>query len=101
MDLISWKGSTRRWRKLRAYVLARDGGKLSALRREGSACRAHHVIPRTAGGLDTPSNCQDALCPSRAFDGLATGARHGPGSIGGGRAMVWYGERSEGALKGL
>ena len=57
MDLISWKGSTRRWRKLRAFVLHRDGGRCQ---RCGGKDRleCHHVIPRTAGGLDAPSNCR-------------------------------------------
>ena len=55
MALISYKGSTRRWRKLRAFVLHRDGGKCQ---RCGATDRleAHHVIPSSAGGSDTPSN---------------------------------------------
>ena len=63
MALASRSGSTRRWRKLRAYVLRRDGGRCQ--RCGGNAGNAklecHHVIPRTAGGLDAPSNCR-TLC---------------------------------------
>ena len=67
MVLASRSGSTRRWRKLRAFVLRRDGGRCQRCGgKEKLEC--HHVIPRTAGGLDTPSNtrilcaaCHDSL----------------------------------------
>ena len=60
MALISWKGSTRRWRKLRAFVLRRDQGRCQ---RCGGKDRleCHHVIPQFAGGLDVPSNLR-MLC---------------------------------------
>ena len=53
-------GSTRRWRRLRAFVLRRDGERCQ---RCGSAQKleCHHLVPRTAGGRDVPSNCR-ALC---------------------------------------
>ena len=59
MDLVR-SGSTRMWRKLRAFVLARDKWRCQ---RCGGQTRleCHHVIPRTAGGLDIPSNCR-MLC---------------------------------------
>ena len=53
-------GSTRRWRKLRAYVLRRDGGRCQRCA-GNEKLECHHVIPRTAGGLDVPSNCR-MLC---------------------------------------
>ena len=67
MALAPRSGSTRRWRKLRAYVLARDGGRCQRCGGK-EKLEAHHVIPRTAGGLDAPSNgrtlcltCHDSL----------------------------------------
>ena len=55
MGLISYKGSTRRWRRLRSYVLARDGGRCQRCGgKEKLEC--HHVVPSAAGGSDTPSN---------------------------------------------
>ena len=58
--VVSRSGSTRKWRRLRAFVLRRDGGKCQ---RCGGKVKleCHHVIPRTAGGLDVPSNCR-ILC---------------------------------------
>ena len=48
------------WRKLRAFVLRRDRGRCQ---RCGGTDRleCHHVVPRTAGGMDTPSNLR-TLC---------------------------------------
>ena len=67
MALRPRTGSTRRYRKLRAFVLRRDGLKCQ---RCGSSVglECHHVIPLGAGGLDTPSNCR-ALCRA-CHDGL-------------------------------
>ena len=67
MAVTSRGGSTRKWRRLRAFVLRRDGGRCQ---RCGSTQKlaAHHVVPRSAGGSDTPSNlrticstCHDVL----------------------------------------
>ena len=67
MALAVRSGSTRRYRRLRAFVLRRDGGRCQRCGgRVGLEC--HHVIPRTAGGLDTPSNCR-TLCRT-CHDGL-------------------------------
>ena len=60
MGLISHKGSTRRWRRLRAYVLFRDGGRCQKCGGK-DRLEAHHVVPVSAGGLDTPSNLR-TLC---------------------------------------
>ena len=67
MALAARSGSTRRWRKLRAYVIRRDGGRCVRCG-GGKRLECHHVIPRTAGGLDIPSNCR-ALCLA-CHDGL-------------------------------
>ena len=61
MDLAARSGSTRKWRRLRAFVLRRDGGKCQRCGGGGAKLECHHVIPRTAGGLDVPSNCR-TLC---------------------------------------
>ena len=60
MALASRGGSTRRWRKLRAHVIRRDGGRCQ---RCGSSTRleVHHIIPAVAGGQDTPANLR-AMC---------------------------------------
>ena len=59
-------GSTRRYRKLRAYVIRRDGCCQRCGGQDQLEC--HHVIPVAAGGLDLPSNlrtickqCHDQL----------------------------------------
>ena len=60
-------GSTRRWRRLRTFVLARDGGRCQ---RCGSRIRpeCHHVVPMAAGGRDEPANLR-TLCRA-CHDGL-------------------------------
>ena len=67
MALRPRTGSTRRYRKLRAFVLRRDGGRCQRCG-GGVGLECHHVIPLGAGGLDTPSNCR-ALCRA-CHDGL-------------------------------
>lgn len=60
-------GSTRRWRKLRAFVMRRDGSRCQRCGGRASP-ECHHVVPLAAGGLDTPSNLR-ILCRS-CHDGL-------------------------------
>jgi 5-methylcytosine-specific restriction endonuclease McrA len=48
-------GSTRKWRKLRAFVLVRDGGICHICGRAG-ATTVDHLIPRAHGGSDDPAN---------------------------------------------
>lgn len=67
----SWAGgSTRSWRSLRAAALLRDG---HACTRCGSAVglSVHHVVPKHAGGTDTPGNLL-TLCAG------CHGDAHGP-----------------------
>ena len=67
MALISYKGSTRRWRKLRAYIIQRDQG--CCQRCAGRhRLEVHHLVPATAGGQDTPGNLR-TLCQT-CHDGL-------------------------------
>ena len=51
---------------------------------------------RRAGSMHRATSGCFACCATMGF----TGARQALGSIGGGRAVVWQGERSEGALRG-
>lgn len=67
-------GSTRAWRKLRAYVLARDDYRCQrpeAHDCQGYATDAGHIVARSAGGRDTPENLR-AEC---ARGNRAEGAR--------------------------
>ena len=48
-------GSTRKWRKLRAFVLARDNGICHICGRAG-ANSVDHLVPRAHGGSDDPAN---------------------------------------------
>jgi 5-methylcytosine-specific restriction endonuclease McrA len=56
---VSAKGSTTRWRKLRRYVLARDG-YICWLCGKPGADSVDHVIPRARGGTDDLSNLKAA-----------------------------------------
>lgn len=57
-DRGSRGGSTRRWRKLRAHVLARDlyRCQLGLVGCTVDATHVDHLIPRSKGGKDTMSN---------------------------------------------
>ena len=55
-------GSTRRYRRLRKYIIARDGNRCQKCG-SGKSIQAHHVVPLSAGGLDTPGNLR-AICES-------------------------------------
>jgi 5-methylcytosine-specific restriction endonuclease McrA len=66
----SWAGgSTRTWRKLRMYVLNRDGFACQVLTRSGEACGAwathvDHIVPLSKGGPKYDDrNCR-AACSS-------------------------------------
>jgi 5-methylcytosine-specific restriction protein A len=52
-------GSTRRWRQLRAAVLVRDAYQCWLCGLDG-ADSVDHVIPRTHGGTDDPTNLRAA-----------------------------------------
>jgi 5-methylcytosine-specific restriction endonuclease McrA len=67
---------TQAWRKTRAFVLARDGYRCAICGLCGANV-AHHIIERTDGGSDDPSNLQavHAGCHSRAH-ATARGQHH-------------------------
>lgn len=66
---LSAKGSTTRWRRLRAFVLVRDGHRCHVC--GGPATEVDHVVPRALGGTDDLSNLK-AICRA---DNLAKGSR--------------------------
>lgn len=84
----SWRGgSTSQWRRLRAYVLDRDGHRCQMPVRGGDgsnggatcgafATHVDHITPRSKGGafLD-PANCRAACAPCN----LRRGAGDAPG----------------------
>ena len=60
MALRPRTGSTRRYRRLRKYIIARDGGRCQRCG-SGKSIQAHHVVPLAAGGKDIGSNLR-AIC---------------------------------------
>ena len=77
MSALTARGSTRRWRRLRAYVLERDAFACRFLE-DGRPCgryatHVHHIDPRSAGGSDDPSK----LAAACAEHNLAMGDRPG------------------------
>lgn len=59
------RGSTRRWRKLRAQVIERDDWRCTYIDpKTGERCpkrdelEADHIVPVAAGGKDTMENCR-------------------------------------------
>lgn len=69
------RGSTRRWRRLRAYVLNRDGHACRFILEGGAVCGAyanhvHHIYGRSD---ERPEH----LAAACAFHNLAKGDEHG------------------------
>jgi len=67
MSALTAHGSTRAWRKIRAWVLRRDGYRCQVTR-DGRPCHAtavdvDHIVRREHGGTDAPSNLR-AACAS-------------------------------------
>jgi 5-methylcytosine-specific restriction endonuclease McrA len=87
----AWKGgSTRAWRKVRAYVLERDGYTCRVPDADGRPCGAPatdagHIVPKGQGGTDTPDNLRGECEPHNSSDGgrLAHAERPVP------RGWVW------------
>jgi 5-methylcytosine-specific restriction endonuclease McrA len=87
----SWAGgSTRAWRRLRAYVLDRDGyacqvpvdaagdqveETLAVRRCLAYAHHAGHVIAKCEGGPDTPENLRATCARHNLTEGAGLGAR--------------------------
>lgn len=74
--LLTPRGSTRAWRRVRLLVLERDGWRCQLPADHGDglclawASHVDHVTPRAAGGTDEPANLR-AAC---ARHNLARGA---------------------------
>lgn len=74
---LTSRGSTTRWRRLRAYVLVRDGHRCHVC--GGPATEVDHVVPRALGGTDDMANLK-AICRK---DNLAKGSRLMPNTTTG------------------
>lgn len=62
-------GSSRAWRRVRQYVLARDGHLCRVPNRDGQPClapatHADHITPRSAGGAFLDPDNLRAACAS-------------------------------------
>lgn len=80
MSALKPAGSTRRWRRIRAYVLERDAFacRFVVPDRPGGICGAyathvHHVDPRATGGTDDPAK----LAAACSDHNLAKGSEPG------------------------
>lgn len=108
MTALRPAGSTRAWRRIRLYVLDRDGwrcrvpvdehGRITPAGRPCGlpAVTADHIIPRTRGGSDDPSNLRAACEPHNLNKGgrLDDEVRPAPSRRdrrppAGGRAWTW------------
>ena len=74
---MSHRASTWQWRKLRAYVLARD---LYTCQVRGPKCTTHateagHIKAFIDGGLDVPENLRAECAPCNRGDGARLGNR--------------------------
>ena len=77
-------GSTRRWRRLRTLVLARDGHRCALCGGYGNDIG--HIRPRALGGPDVPANLRVECATCNRTEGGRLGARmqratHHPGAI--------------------
>jgi len=61
MSSLSSKGSTSKWRRIREQIIRRDGCCQMCGTEERLS--VDHIVPRTLGGDDNPSNLQ-VLCSS-------------------------------------
>lgn len=73
MSALTPAGSTWRWRKIRAQVLARDNYRCrfvhGGLECGAPASHVHHIIARAAGGTDEPANLIAACAPCNLTHG--------------------------------
>lgn len=71
------RGSTRRWRRLRVYVLERDN-YVCRWCGKGGANTVDHIVPRARGGGDEPSNLAAAHKRCNEAKGARAPARPTP-----------------------
>ena len=60
------RGSTSAWRRVRAAVIARDGGACVDCAATGVRLEVHHVTPKRHGGTDDPTNLVSLCHPCHA-----------------------------------
>lgn len=85
MSTLKRTGSTRAWRRLRLYVLERDGWRCQLEWAPGRKCGAiashvDHVIPRSVGGTDHPGNLRAACAACNLRRGAGPGQTSGQGA---------------------
>lgn len=80
MSALTPRGSTRAWRRIRAYVLERDRYACQFLvpANPGGICGAyathvHHTDPRESGGSDDPANLAAACADHNLTKGSEPG----------------------------
>lgn len=80
MSALTPRGSTRRWRRLRALVLERDRYRCQFLdpttqdgRCGAYATHVHHIDARDNGGTDDPANLAAACGPHNLSKGTDPG----------------------------
>lgn len=63
--MSGWKGSSRKWRVIRAAVLARDNYQcqIQGPNCLGTATQPDHIVPKSQGGSDMMSNLRAACQP--------------------------------------
>lgn len=77
MSALTDKGSTTAWRRVRAYVLARDGHRCQARGPQclGIATTCGHIVPRIDGGNDRLDNLRAECVKCNYSDGARITAR--------------------------
>lgn len=93
MSALKKTGSTTRWRKIRRYILDRDGWTCRVLR-DGRICgrpanTVDHIITRANGGTDHPSNLRAACGTCNYRDGAySRRSKPAPAALTGTQARI-------------
>lgn len=98
--MLTDAGSSRAWRRLRLFVLDRDGWLCRVPVKDGRidpagkpcllpASCADHIVPRTQGGTDDPDNLRAACVPHNGTKGGRLDADVGAARPGNGPSWSW------------
>lgn len=92
MSALTARGSTRQWRRIRAWVLRRDGYRCQCMR-DGVRCNAtavdvDHIVRREHGGTDDPINLRAACAPCNRGDRPRAGRPPAPRITAGQAALA-------------
>jgi len=92
MSALTARGSTRAWRKIRAWVLRRDGYRCQVERHDGRcgkiATDVDHIVRREHGGTDAPGNLRAACAACNRGDQRGPGAGPAPRITAGQAALA-------------